>query len=341
MKRKLRYLITGGTGFLGQAVVQLLKNEAEVVDIISRSGQGGQVKGDLSRWQGGVDLERLKVKNFDVFIHLAGLYDLKANQADLHIQNVVGTRFALQIASALNIPLFINASSIAAAANQKKYITTAYDLNFSLSFPDAYSESKALAEQLIKNYFGSINLLLNLRLGILVGDSVEGKILRLDGPYSVRDKLEKTKKWLKHWPLPLLVPGKPEVRMPFVPVDQAAKAIVQMSLWGSQTSEMGYKSFNLVPENGLSVAEFYKSLLQQLGLGKLRLKYIKNIPTNIVTKVSAATLNLPKEQLRYALDLPIFESASTRDILGQKWCSEFSEYENTFWRGYEKFISNR
>lgn len=339
MKKKLKYLLTGGTGFLGQFVLRHLEKEAEV-DVLSRSGKTG-IKGDLSRWMGGLDIEAIRDKKYDVFIHLAGLYDLAANESQVYMNNVAGTNVALQIASALQIPVFINASSIAAAANQISGSVSAYDLDFSKPFPDPYSESKAYGEQLVRNHLGSVSKRINLRLGILVGDSQEGKILRTDGPYAVAEKLRSMKNLLLNWPFALPVPGNPKVRLPFVPVDQAAQAIVKLSRKALESEEVGYKSYNLVPREGVSVEDLYQSTLRNIGVGAMNLKFINKVPAPIMIKVGSFALSLPEEQLRYALSLPRYESDSTREVLGENWCSEFGEYEETFWRGYDQFISNR
>jgi nucleoside-diphosphate-sugar epimerase len=337
--KKLRYLVTGGTGFLGQYVLRSLDAGAEV-DVLSRSGKTG-LKGDLGRWLAGLDIEALQSKNYDVLLHLAGLYDLSASASDVYMHNVAGTNVALQIAKALKIPVFVNASSIAAASNQKVDVSSAYDLSFSDPFPDPYSESKALAEQLVRSHLSGIPLTVNLRLGILVGDSEAGAISRLDGPYEVAFKIAKLKTLIQNWRWPLPVPGNPEVRLPLVPVDQAADAIVKISQWAAGLGELGYKSFNIVPRDGVSVRDLYQSTFEHLGLGQIKFKFISQGPKPLLSKVSSLALNLPEGQIRYALSLPAYESDTTRDILGGSWCSEFNDYEKTFWRGYEKYISNR
>lgn len=339
MKKKLKYLITGGTGFLGQTVLRSLEKEAEV-DVLSRSGKTG-IKGDLSRWMGGLDIEKIKEKQYDVFIHLAGLYDLAANESDVYMNNVAGTNVALQIAGALKIPVFINASSIAAAANQTTDSVSPYDLEFINPFPDPYSESKAFGEQLVKNHLGFIPKRINLRLGVLVGDSEEGRIMRIDGPYEVVEKLRKMKSLLLNWPFALPVPGNPTVRIPFVPVNQAAQAIVDISKLALESEKTGYSSYNLVPKNGVTVEDLYQSIFRHVGVGSMKLVFVNQVPKTIMTKLGSLALSLPEEQLRYALGLPKYESDSTRELLGENWCSEFADYESTFWRGYEKFISNR
>ncbi len=339
MSRQLKLLITGGTGFLGQYVVQHLGSDVEV-DVLSRSGRTG-LTGDLSRWKGGLNPETLSSKKYDILVHLAGLYDLRASENDVYLHNVVGTNTALQIATQLKIPIFINASSIAAASNLSSQQITPYDLDLTTVFPDAYSQSKALGERLLQNWSGGPQLRINLRLGILVGESRNGKILRADGPYAVANYFKGLKYALKIWKTSLPVPGNPEVRIPLVPVDQAAQAIREFCLWAQRSQERGYQSFHLVPREGVRVADLYESIFEHLGLSHINLKLTNRIPASFFKILGKKIVDLPQEQLRYALQLPLYDSKSTQEILGENWCSEFSDYKLSFWRGYEEFLSNR
>ena len=75
--KKLKILVTGGTGFLGKQVVPLLRQN-NIVDVISRA-DGAEIKGDLTQWNAGLDIEKLREKKYDIFLHMAGLYDLAEN----------------------------------------------------------------------------------------------------------------------------------------------------------------------------------------------------------------------------------------------------------------------
>ncbi len=338
MKKKLRCLVTGGTGFLGSYVVEELKKIAHV-DVISRSGKTG-IQGDLSKWGGGVDIEKLQGQSYDLFLHMAALYDLKASESDVYMNNVVGTNMALQIAKALRIPVFINISSIAAASNLIQESVAPDELNFSKPFHDFYSESKALVEQLVKNWPAPIRFKLNLRLGILVGDTQKGQIQRLDGPYFLASSIHKFKSYLEKWNYPLPLPGNKEVRLPLVPVDEAARAVVRLCEWSTSEENIGYESLHLAPYRGLPIMDLYKSVFKHFGLPEYDIHLVNHIPASVVSKIGGWALDIPEESVRYALQLPHFDTLKTEDILGSSWCSEFHQYENIFWSGYEKYISN-
>lgn len=338
---KPRILVTGATGFLGRVCLPLLEEKFQV-DILSRRAEPGRIKGDLTRWNAGIeDLEPLRRKKYDLFLHLAGLYDLKAGQVDCFINNVAGTSQALRLASLLGISKFINTSSVAAGVNAKLPVVKPYDLNFGSPFPDAYSESKALAEQMLMNWQEEPILRINLRPGVLVGDSTTGLIERVDGPYHAAQAVDKIRSFIEASPGPFPLPGDEDVRLPLVPVDACARAVARVCEWALTCEDTGYKSYHLVPQHGLSVRDFYRSVLKHLYVRNRGFTLVNRIPDFLLKKVSKWTIQFPEEQLSYLMTFPKYDTSGAVKILGDDWCPEFSSYERAFWSGYEKFVSNR
>lgn len=335
---KIKILLTGGTGFLGQYVVPKLREFAEV-HVISRS-QKAEVRGDLTRWNAGLDLESLKKNKYDIFLHLAGLYDLSANHQDCFQQNVVATGTALKIARALEIPVFMNASSVAAAVNSALRMIRPFDLNFSRAFPDPYSESKALAEQVISNQSENFRLCINMRLGVLVGDTQGRSIHRIDGPYHAPQALEKVRKLIESFPTAFPLPGTNSGRLPLVPVDKAADAILGFVKWSQDPKNQSYQSFHVTPKEGLEIRELYLRTLKHLFIPHKGITFVKRIPKPVLMKISKWAVRFPEEELNYLLTFPKYDSANTVEVLGD-WCPEFKDYEKSFWRGYDEYISNR
>lgn len=339
MKHPVTILVTGGTGFLGQHVVPLLKTKYRVL-CLSRSDKA-DIQGDLTKWDAGLDLNSLKKENISVFLHMAGLYDLKASSEDVFSQNVLATNMALRVSSQLEIPFFMNTSSVAAAVNSGVRLVRPLDLNFQRPFHESYGESKALTERQIQNWNLPHQLRVNLRLGILVGDSKSGKIDRIDGPYHAAEAIEKARSVLEMIPGKIPLPGNPRVRLPLVPVDKTAEAILKFVDWTLTTEERGYKSFHLTPKEGVSIIEFYRSMLKHRYVKHRGVQLVSKLPQGIVTKVSEWVAHFPEEQVRYVFQMPKYDSLETRHILGDNWCPEFYQYEKSFWSGYEKYISNR
>jgi UDP-glucose 4-epimerase len=335
---KIKILLTGGTGFLGQQVVPKLREFADV-DVISRSTKA-DVRGDLTRWNGGLDLEALKKNKYDIFIHLAGLYDLTASHQDCFQQNVSATGTALKIARALEIPVFMNASSVAAAVNSQFKVIKPYDLNFSRPFPDPYAESKALAEQVISNQSENFRLCINMRFGVLVGDTKGTAIHRIDGPYHAPQALEKVRKLIESFPASFPLPGRNNGPLPLVPVDKAAEAVAGLVKWSQTSHKTGYQSFHITPKEGLDIRDLYLKTLKHLFIPHKGITFVNRIPKTVLTKISKWTVKFPEEELNYLLTFPKYDSSETVEALGH-WCPEFKDYEKSFWRGYDEYISNR
>ncbi|MEK2646559.1 SDR family oxidoreductase [Bdellovibrio sp. BCCA] len=335
-----RILVTGGTGFLGKKVIPLLREKFEV-DVLSRSGKT-EVQGDLTQWNAGLDFDFLKNKKYSLFLHMAGLYDLTASKVDCYQHNISTMGTALKVAEALNIPFFLNTSTVAAGVNSSLTSVKPFDLNFSKPFPDAYSESKALGEQVLHNWpVQNVKGRINLRLGVLVGDTKTGSIERIDGPYYAAEAFKKIRTVIESFPTAVPLPGNPNVRLPLVPVDKAAAAIVKFCEWTLADKPQGYLSYHVTPTYGLGAKDFYISALKNQAIPHKGVVLVDQISEALILKVSKFLAKFPEEELYYLMNFPIYDTQTTREILGENWCPEFKEYEQTFWSGYEKFVSDR
>lgn len=335
-----RILVTGGTGFLGKLVVPLLREKFEV-DVLSRSGQT-EVQGDLTHWNADLNFENLRSKKYSIIVHMAGLYDLKGSYVDCFQHNISAMGIALKVAEALEIPYFLNTSTVAAAINSTLSTVKPYDLNFSKAFPDAYSDSKALGEQVLHNWpVKNIKSRINLRLGVLVGDTKKGRIERIDGPYHAPESFKKIRPLIESLPTALPLPGNESVKMPIVPVDKAAEAIVKFCEWALTEKPEGYKSFHVTPTYGLTAKELYTATLKRLAIPNKGITLVSKVPKPLMMKVSSLVARFPEEELFYLMNFPTYDTEATRKVLGPSWCPEFKEYEQAFWSGYEAFVSNR
>lgn len=337
---KPRLLVTGGTGFLGKHVVPRLREWA-IVDVLSRNGGTGEnlLRGDLSRWNADLDLEMLEETRYDLCLHMAGLYDLRASREDCCIQNTFATSTILKVAQALKIPRVMQTSSVAAMINTPRPTVAVDDFPSGRPFPDAYSESKSQTEKILMSANGAFTHKINLRLGILVGDTAEGKIDRIDGPYCLAESLRKHRLLIEALPTSVPVPGDEKRRLPLVPVDAAALAISRLAQYFLK-AEPTSTTLHLTPNLGVSHQELYLSSLKHLRIKNRGVRLTNVGSRDLLARTVCRMLGFPLEEFYYFMKLPRYEVKSTVDILGPSWCPEFKSYEKVMWRGYEKYLSN-
>lgn len=126
--------LTGGTGFVGQAVLDVLEREGIAVRALARnvpSEQRAQTEWISGGLSDRASLDRL-VQGTDCILHIAGL-TTSIDPAELHLVNVEGTSRLLDATGEAGIDRFVFVSSLAAREP---------DLS-------AYGKSKAEAERLV------------------------------------------------------------------------------------------------------------------------------------------------------------------------------------------------
>lgn len=334
---KPRILMTGATGFLGRFLRPRL---AESFDVVALSrGASANLRGDLTQWNCGLD--ESPEGPFAGVLHAAGLYDLDATSEECFFHNVVATSHALKLCQDVDAPVFLNVSSVAAGINAKLPTVRPYDVHMGTPFPDAYSESKAQAEMMIRNWTGGPRLRVNLRPGVIVGSTDGSAITRIDGPYHAPEVFQQLRAMIEAFPGTLPLPGSEDRRIPLIPVDVCADAIARVTEWAVKTEETGYVSHHLVPKRGLAVNELYEAVLERLSFKNRKFHLVNVLPDFVLKKASNMLLSFPENELTYLLNFPRYDASELDLLLGVDWCPEFSIYQDAFWSGYEKFISNR
>lgn len=324
------YVVTGGTGFLGRAVVRrLVERDADaVVHVLVRptsehrlsgvaESSGHRVRpliGDLERPGLGIDESALSALTaVDHVIHLGAIYDLTAGE-EQESTNVQGTAAVAELARSLGATLH-HVSSIAVAGDFRGTFTED-DFDRGQGFPTPYHRTKFEAEKVVRETPGLTWRV--YRPAAVVGDSRTGEIDKIDGPYYLFRLIS----LLAELPslLPMTVPALGATNI--VPVDYVADALVALV----HTPGLDGRAFHLVNPRPQPMREVYSALADAAGAPRA----VGSIPGAVVTPLLRSTnkhvaaardsvfenYDIPPVMAEH-LTLPTrFDSTRTREALG-------------------------
>ncbi|WP_033721517.1 SDR family oxidoreductase, partial [Mycobacterium avium] len=235
----MRYVVTGGTGFIGRRVVTRLlqtRPEAQVWVLVRRQSLGRferlSARGDTP-WGDRVkplvgELPALELSDetlaelghVDHLVHCAAIYDITAGEAEQRAANVDGTRAVIELAQRLGATLH-HVSSIAVAGDfPGEYTEDDFDVGQQL--PTPYHQTKFEAELLVRSAPGLRHRI--YRPAVVVGDSRTGEMDKVDRPYYFFGVLAKLAVLPRFTPMLLPDTG----RTNLVPVDYVADALVAL-----------------------------------------------------------------------------------------------------------------
>lgn len=308
-------LITGISGFVGKYLLEELKTRTDqnyflllrdrsfekLLNELSDFPHLIPVRGYLHHPDLFTETENWKrcKKEVETVIHLAALYDLEAAKESLYLANVVGTQNILFYCSQIkNLKNIVYASTIAVAGSFDGPFSEE-DFDLGQTFPNAYSKTKFEAEALVRKWSNeNIKVQVDiLRFGIIVGDTIEGKFEKEDGPYyffkNVSRIMERIPRSMDFPYIPF--PFKGKAQFPLVPVDFAAKSCLKVL----EYSHGGKEIYHIVSPDSPELSSFLEDYLSELGFS---MKVLSLPETSFLKKGLRKLLpvfQIPKEMVEY------------------------------------------
>ncbi|OBA78822.1 short chain dehydrogenase [Mycobacterium sp. 1164966.3] len=348
----MRYVVTGGTGFIGRRVVSRLlatQPDAEVWVLVRRQSLGRFERlavewGDRAKPLVG-ELPELELTEqsiaelgqIDHLVHCAAIYDMTAGEAEQRAANVEGTRAVLELARRLDA-VFHHVSSIAVAGDfPGEYTEDDFDVGQQL--PTPYHQTKFEAESLVRSTTGLRYRI--YRPAVVVGDSRTGEMDKIDGPYYFFGVLAKLAVLPSFTPMLLPDTGRTNI----VPVDYVVDALVALMHAPGRDGQ----AFHLTAPKTIGLRGIYRGVADAAGLPPLRGALPRSMATSVLKvsgrakvlrNMAATQLGIPAEILDVVDLAPTFISDETQKALQGTGIEvpEFASYAPKLWRYWAEHL---
>jgi thioester reductase-like protein/NADP-dependent 3-hydroxy acid dehydrogenase YdfG len=350
----MRYVVTGGTGFIGRRVVSRLldtRPDAEVWVLVRRPSLGrfeglaakwGErakpLVGDLTGADLGLSEEAIaELGDVEHVVHCAAIYDITATEAEQRAANVDGTRAVIELARRLDATLH-HVSSIAVAGDFRGEYTEA-DFDIGQGLPTPYHQTKFEAELLVRE---APRLRYRIyRPAVVVGDSRTGEMDKIDGPYYFFRVLAKLAVLPRFTPIMLPDTGRTNI----VPVDYVADALVTLLHADGHDGH----TFHLTAAKTIGLRGIYRGVAAPAGLPPLRGSLPRSVAAPVLKvrgrprvwrNMVATQLGIPAEVLDVVDLAPTFTSEQTQKALRGTGIEvpDFGSYAPALWRYWAEHL---
>jgi thioester reductase-like protein/NADP-dependent 3-hydroxy acid dehydrogenase YdfG len=352
----MRYLVTGGTGFIGGRVVSRLLDtqpDAQVWVLVRRQSLG-RLERRAVQWGERVKplvgaLPELALTDetiaelggpegrVDHVVHCAAIYDITAGEAEQRAANVEGTRAVIELARRLDATLH-HVSSIAVAGDFAGEYTEA-DFDVGQQLPTPYHRTKFEAESLVRSAPGLRYRI--YRPAVVVGDSRTGEMDKIDGPYYFFGVLAKLAVLPRFTPLMLPDTGRTNI----VPVDFVVDALVALM----HAPERDGQTFHLTAPKTIGLRGIYRGIADAAGLPPVRGSLPRSVAApvlkvrgraKVLRNMAATQLGIPAEIFDVVDLAPTFLSDETQEALAGTGIEvpDFGTYAHRLWRYWAEHL---
>ena len=354
----MRYVVTGGTGFIGRRVVSRLLDlspDAEAWVLVRRESLtrfeqlasrgdepwGGRAKplvGDLTADGLGLSDDTLaELGSVDHVVHCAAIYDITVSEDAQRAANVDGTRAVIALARRLGATLH-HVSSIAVAGTYRGEYTEE-DFDVAQDLPTPYHQTKFEAEMLVRSEPGLRYRV--YRPAVVVGDSRTGEMDKVDGPYYFFPILRRLAVLPSFTPVMLPDTGRSNI----VPVDYVVDALAELI----HAPDRDGQTFHLTAPDSIGLRGIYRGIAKAAGLPPLRGSLPRGAATSILRATGRAKvlrnmavtqLGIPAEILDVVDLMPTFTSDNTREALRDSGITvpRFSSYAPKLWHYWAEHL---
>ncbi len=359
----MRYVVTGGTGFIGQRLVDrlLALPDTSTVTVLVRRESLGRFEQIAQRWDdrvqplvGDLTLPDLGLTDatltdaalhaaagpnlqVDHVVHCAAIYDITAPEGRQRAANVDGTRAVIALAIRLDATLH-HLSSIAVAGTYPG-VFTEDDFDVGQELPTPYHQTKFEAELLVRSADGLRYRI--YRPAVVVGDSRTGAMDKVDGPYYFFGILSALALLPKFTPMVLPDTGRTNI----VPVDYVVDAITALMHLDGRDGQ----TFHLSAPKTIGLRGIYRAIAPAAGLPPL----VGSLPraaaasflqvsgrAKILRNMAATQLGIPGEILDVVDLAPTFTCEHTQEALQGSGIAvpEFASYAPQLWRYWAEHL---
>ncbi|MBE9548950.1 MAG: SDR family oxidoreductase [Proteobacteria bacterium] len=362
----MSYFVTGGTGFIGRNLIDLLVKRKGTIHVLVRKESQKKFKelvssrwpehskrikavtGDLGKSFLGVTPKKRRELDGEVqhVFHLAAIYDIQAGAEVQEIANIEGTRNAVRLAESVNAKNFHHVSSIAAAGLYPGvFREDMFEEARGLDHP--YFKTKHEAERVVRE---ECTIPWRVyRPGIVIGHSETGEIDKIDGPYYFFKMIQKMRRALPAWMPALGIEGG---RINVVPVDYIARALDHIA----HKAKLNKKTFHLVDPKPLRIGELLNVFAQAAHAPQMSMRIDARIfefipqavksglamfpPIRRISSQILKNLGLPRDMMKFVNYPTRFDNRQTEAALKGSGISvpRLREYSWVIWDYWERHL---